>query len=271
MMTWLVAVAALTIGEGSAAMASWNAPAQEPARLPAVSAHSPDRIIAVGFGYQRGTTSSIRIRTYHVASGDMLSEDQFDLNVVGGEARDSEPVGDRIFAGTVDVTAGGLGDFPMRVYDAQSGRYLWQGRLNFVEMGSEDPRRRARMPQAGALSSHHAQLVVDTTPGDIQSQFWVRAVDPSTGQALWQQSFKSSEPSAEVIGESPKMETVPSAPVNDYEIVIRSYERRTGNLVWSDRLSTRDRVEDMVEEETPEHAQRLPLFAVPEPQGKVWM
>lgn len=271
MMTWLLAVAALTMGVGSAERASWTMPAQEPSRLPQVSSEAPDKIIAVGFGYQRGTTSSIRIRTYHVATGDMLSEDQFDLNVVGGEARDSEPVGDRIFAGTVDVTAGGLGDFPMRVYDAQSGRYLWQGRLNFVDMGSEDPRRRAKTSHGGAEPVPRVQLVADTMDGDIQSQFWVRAVDPATGKALWQQSFKSSEPSVDVIGGSKPGEAASSGVANDYEIVIRSYERSTGNLIWSDRLSTRDRVEDMVEEEAPEHAERLPLYSVPEPQGKVWM
>lgn len=38
--------------------------------------------------------------------------------------------------------------------------------------------------------------------------------------------------------------------VMDFEVVVRSYERGSGKLVWSDRLSTRDRMEELAEDET---------------------
>ena len=230
------------------------------------------KIIAVGFGFQRGSSSSIRIRTYDRATGDMLSEDTFDLNVVGGEARDSEPVGDRVFAGAVDLTTGALGNFPMRVYDAQSGRYLWQGHLNFVDMGSEDPGRQVHTRRSGGGSDGRVALVADHTFTETHSQFWVRAVDPATGKAIWQQSFQSAAPAAEVLGgeahTEPGMEGSPSP---DFEIVVRSYERESGKLLWSDRLSTRDPVEDMVGDEAADHAQPLPLFRLRAQEDEVWL
>ncbi len=231
-----------------------------------------DRVIAVGFGYQRGPTSSIRIRTYDMQTGDLLSEDLFDLNVVGDEPKESEPAGDRIFAGAVALGRAGLGDFPMRVYDAQSGRYLWQGHLNFVDIGSDDPRRRAGTRSYRIGSEGTARIVSAEPTADIEAHFLVQAVDTESGRAIWQQAFRSDPPMPEVIGGQRDAESnAVGTASRDYEIVVRSYERETGRLVWSDRLSTRDRMDELADDEAVDRAQVLPLFPVRGAEDKVWV
>lgn len=272
MMTWLLVLVVLGIGEEAAAASLTTANTLSSTRTADLDEMNQDRVIAIGFGYQRGVTSSIRIRTYDIITGDMLSEDQFDLNVVGGEPRESEPPGDRVFAGAISLTAAGLGDFPMRVYDAQSGRYLWQGHLNFVDVGSDDPRRRAHTSPFLPSLPAPARLVLNhSTPG-IQSHLLVRAVDPASGKAIWQQSFESAAPAAEVISGADLPNADPDVVRSrDYEIVVRSYELETGTLVWSDRLSTRDVVEEMIDEAASEQAQPIPLFRMREHPEKVWV
>lgn len=169
---WLLTLTILMTAEGFA----WSAPAGlAPISLPLPPTdsrsdqpsfeHLADAVMAVGFGYQHGATSTIRIRSYDVHSGDLLSEEEFDLNVIGGEGKDGELVGDRVFAGAVSLGAGALGEFPMRVYDAKTGRYLWQGHLNFVDIGSDDPRRRITGPPNRHSSARTVSLASQEEPG----------------------------------------------------------------------------------------------------------
>ena len=235
------------------------------------SEHAADTVMAVGFGYQHGTTSTIRIRTYDVHSGDLLSEEEFELNVVGGEGKDGVAVGDRVFAGAVSLGVGGLGEFPMRVYDAKSGRYLWQGHLNFVDIGSDDPRRRVTATANRSSSARTVTFSFAEEPTDIESLFLIRAVDSTSGKAIWQHSFRSAPPMPESIAGNKEQESGLYADmVMDFEVVVRSYERESGKLVWSDRLSTRDRMEELADGEAEDRARQLPLFPVRVQDGKVW-
>ncbi|MFO0774036.1 MAG: hypothetical protein U0172_05155 [Nitrospiraceae bacterium] len=231
-----------------------------------------ERVIAVGFGHQEGSTSTIRIRTYGMVQGEMLSEDVFDLNVVGDDASAGDASGERIFAGAVDITDGGLGNFPMRVYDAKTGRFLWHGHLNFIDAAGADPHQRVDWSGDVNRDRPVARLVADVEPVHVQSQVWVRAVDPVTGVALWQQSFVSLQAMAEAIGseESPS-DVDAQGLVADFEVVVRSYDKDSGRLMWSDRLSTRDQVSDLSAIQSPEHAQTLPLFPLMQGEDKVWM
>lgn len=276
---WILTVIILVAAEGLA----WSAPAvlapvflpippiDSPSDVPSLE-HLADAVMAVGFGYQHGATSSIRIRTYDVHSGDLLSEEEFDLNVVGGEGKDGESVGDRVFVGAVSLGAGGLGEFPMRVYEAKSGRYLWQGHLNFVDIGSDDPRRRV-----GGIPNRHASIRAASVssaeePSEIESLFLIRAVDSTSGKAIWQHSFRSAPPMPESItGNKDREGSAHVDAVMDFEVVVRSYDRGSGKLVWSDRLSTRDRMEELAEDEMGDRAQQLPLFPVRAHDGKVWV
>ncbi len=274
MMRWLTLV--FMFGWTSAAFASSvdvaSAPNVIPPTLQPLLAEHPDRIVAVGFGYQHGGVSSIRIRTYDVLSGDLLSEDQFDLNVVGGDAKDGEPTGDRVFAGAVALSTEGLSNFPMRVYDALTGRFLWQGQMNFVDVSSDDPRRRVRRTSPIVHPKPFARLVSTSTALPIESTYLVQAVDTESGQPIWQQVFHSAKPAAEAItGESTPSKTAPAhGTAWDYEIVVRSFEVESGKLVWSDRVSTRDQPEEAIVEETPDHAAPIPAWHPRESNIERW-
>ena len=279
MVHWLIALTVWIAAAGmawsateEAAFASLPMPPGKPQADSPFSGHSSSSVIAVGFGYQRGTTSSIRIRTYDVQSGDLLSEDQFDLNVVNGENKDAEPIGDRVFAGAASLGVEGLGDFPMRVYEAKTGRFLWKGHLNLVDAGSDDPRHRIRGTQHRPATPRPARLHEEERPAEIDSHFLVQAVDAKSGEAVWQQTFQSTPPSPEAIaGGKDDASASGSEMTLEFEIVVRSYERSSGKLVWSDRLSTLDRMEEIAEDETVDRAQQLPLFPVRRPAGKVWV
>lgn len=274
MIRWLTLIC--MIGWASTALASSadgvSAPSVIPPTLQPLLEEHPDRIVAVGFGYQHGGTSSIRIRTYDVESGDLLSEDQFDLNVVGGDPKDGESAGDRVFAGAVVLSAEGLSNFPMRVYDALTGEFLWQGQMNFVDVSSDDPRRRVRRASPLQHAKPMARLVSTSTAVPIASTYLVQAVDPESGQPIWQQIFRSPKPVAESItGENHPSKTAPAhGTARDYEIVVRFFEVESGKLVWSDRLSTRDQPEETIVEESPDHAAPIPPWHPRESNRERW-
>ncbi len=274
MIRWLTLM--FMIGWASTALASSadgaSAPSVIPPTLQPLLNERADRIVAVGFGYQHGGTSSIRIRTYDMESGDLLSEDQFDLNVVGGDSKDGEPAGDRVFAGAVALSEEGLSNFPMRVYDALTGQFLWQGQMNFVDVSSDDPRRRVRWVSPVRHPKPIARLVSTSTAVPIESTYVVQAVDPESGQPIWQQIFRSAKPVAESItSENHPSKSAPvSGTARDYEIVVRFYEVESGKLVWSDRLSTRDQPEETIVEESPDRAAPIPPWHPRESNDEKW-
>ena len=90
-------------------------------------------IVAAGFGYQTGDESTITVKVYDAASGEVLSEEVYELNVNEGNSARANSPRTRIFAGGVGLAARDLSDFMVRVYDAKTGRFQWEGRL---EVGS---------------------------------------------------------------------------------------------------------------------------------------
>jgi hypothetical protein len=229
----------------------------------------PARVVAVGFGYQRGNTSLIRIRTYDAETGDMLSEERFDLNVVGEDPKKDGATGDRVFAGAAYLDSRTITEFPMRVYDARSGAYLWQGNLNFVITESGDPRQQTSI--AGEPSSLFLRLVGDAALPTIESSLIVQAVDRLSGRPVWRQMFSPrKERSERVAVESQTDRTEAEIDNRDYEVIVRSFNRETEELVWTDRLSTSDVIDDVSGDE-PERAQLIPGWPVRQSRpGKLW-
>jgi hypothetical protein len=227
----------------------------------------PARVVAVGFGYQRGNTSLIRIRTYDAETGDLLSEERFDLNVVGEDPTKTESNGDRVFAGAAYLDSRTITEFPMRVYDARSGAYLWQGNLNFVTTDSADPRQQT---SARIWSRPFLRFVGEGTLPTVESSLIVQAVDRLSGQPVWRQLFTpKKEHSERVALESQADRTETETDNRDYEVIVRSYDRETKELVWTDRLSTSDVIE--VSGEEPERAQLIPSWPVRQSRpSKLW-
>ncbi|CAI4031330.1 exported protein of unknown function [Nitrospira tepida] len=270
MRNWLTVLPALvllpaTLWAGQAPLSAFNSQTNPD------SVHKgtmPARVVAVGFGYQRGKTSLIRIRTYDAETGDLLSEERFDLNVVGEDPTKPESKGDRVFAGAAYLDSRTITEFPMRVYDARSGAYLWQGNLNFVTTDSGDPRQHT---SAGMWSHSFVRPVGDATVPTVESSLIVQAVDRLSGQPVWRQLFTpKKEQSERVALDSQADRTEADTDNRDYEVIVRSYDRDTEELVWTDRLSTSD-VIDEVSGEEPERAQLIPGWPVrPSRLGKLW-
>ncbi|MEX5212530.1 MAG: PQQ-like beta-propeller repeat protein [Nitrospiraceae bacterium] len=229
----------------------------------------PARVVAVGFGYQQGSTSLIRIRTYDAGTGDPLSEERFELNVVGEDPKKSDTSGDRVFAGAAYLDSQTISEFPMRVYDARSGGYLWQGNLNFVTPGSGDPRQQTGA--GGLRPSRRLRLIRDATLSTVESSLIVQAVDRLSGQPVWRQTFTPRKDQSErVASESQTDRNETESDNRDYEVIVRSYDRETEELIWTDRLSTRDEVEGVAADE-PERAQLIPGWPVRQSRpGKLW-
>ena len=95
--------------------------------------HAP--VLAAGFGFQAAGSSLITVRTYDVPSGVILSEDSFDVSVKEEGAAEYDGNRGRVFAGGIGIDTQGKSKFMLRVYDAETGRFLWEGQLNLLKVG----------------------------------------------------------------------------------------------------------------------------------------
>lgn len=156
----------------------------------------------------------------------------------------------------------------MRVYDAQSGAYLWQGNLNFVTADSGDPRQQTALRMT---ARSFLRRVGDTAPPAVESRLIVQAVDRLTGQPIWRQLFSPKKERSERVTLESQADRPEAEPDNcEYEVIVRSYDRETEQLVWTDRLSTSD-VLDEVSEDEAERAQLIPGWPVHRSRpGKLW-
>jgi hypothetical protein len=156
----------------------------------------------------------------------------------------------------------------MRVYDAQSGDYLWQGNLNFVTAESGDPRQQTalRMTSRSVL-----RRVGDAAPPTIESRLIVQAVDRITGRPIWRQLFSPKKERSERVAMESQADRLEAETDNcEYEVIVRSYDRETEQLVWTDRLSTSDVIDEVSEDEA-ERAQLIPGWPVHRSlPGKLW-
>ena len=98
----------------------------------ATGAEEKKTIVAAGFGYQIGTVSTIAVKVYDAESGVILSDEVYELSVKESDGVRSSR-GPRIFAGGVGRGATDLSNFVLRVYDANTGVFQWEGRLNLVQ------------------------------------------------------------------------------------------------------------------------------------------
>ena len=148
------------------------------------AAHSA--LLAAAFGFQSVGSSTITVRTYDGPTGAILSEDAFDVNVKEEGVAEHDENRGRIFAGGIGTNSEGKSKFMLRVYDAETGRFLWEGQLNLLKFGE------GAMTRASAVLIPNNPVIVQNAAivqKPLQTLFSVRAVNSRTGGLVWQDQF----------------------------------------------------------------------------------
>lgn len=191
--------------------------------------------VAAGFGYQVGEVSTITVKTYDVESGAVLSDDTYELNVKEGDiAKGLQPT-DRIFAGGVGADSTDLSNFVLRVYDAKTGKFQWEGNLNLAppEAANSGQLVSTVTPRRAAVTR-----IADSPSSASVPSFLLRALDPVTGGLMWQDEFSTgSRLRAERIANRHVAGDVVSSGVQpSFDFRIRMFERDGRHLLWEDQV-----------------------------------
>lgn len=198
--------------------------------------HEDRRIVAAGFGYQIGSASVISVKVYDAESGAILSDEVYELAVKengSGEAAH----GPRIFAGGVGLGATDLSNFMLRVYDANTGAFQWEGRLNLVQPDSKrEVQVSGSMPRrAIVMKTQAVQSVAD------QPVFLLRAVDAVSGLSVWEDEFTAIHTQMPkvrpIMGQSLQPAEASTGSSHAFEFRIRMFDPNGQRVLWEDLLS----------------------------------
>lgn len=228
------------------------------AKLTARETQQP--VVAAGFGYQAAGTSTILIRTYDPNSGTVLTEESYDLDVHEEGTPTSTPVRERIFAGGIGVGANGLSQFLLRVYDAATGKFLWQGQLNLNPGGQEG----AASPVATVARLRATVMrVSNPEPSSVQPYFLLRARDPLSGALIWEDHFAAEGRGiarVERIVHGRGWTVIPTPGLrHTFDFTILAYSEMRGELMWQDAFDSLREVGKSVQQED-DQARVLPLW-----------
>ncbi|MBK9945567.1 MAG: hypothetical protein IPP12_02290 [Nitrospira sp.] len=197
-------------------------------------------IVAAGFGYQIGSVSAISVKVYEADSGAIVSDDVYELTVKEGDGAGRNE-GARIFAGGIGQGATDLSNFVLRVYDANTGIFQWEGRLNLVQ-----PDGKGRGQIISTRKFGHATITRVRTERQAteQPKFLLRAVDAVTGSLVWEDEFTT------VLGETPHLHSIADRSTmlgrvsanssHRFEFIIRMYDPSGKKIIWEDQLSQRE-------------------------------
>lgn len=214
--------------------------------LPVVPASSRSTV-AAGFGFQNADSSTITVKTYDAQTGEILSDESYDLNVKeDGTSTVGQPR-ERIFAGGVGAGQDGLSDFTLRVYDAATGRFLWEGRLNLSSTNNEagsTHRVVAHLQQKAAVRTARRLERMNGQPS-----FLLRAIDPMTGQLVWADQFSAGP------GTVPRIDHIkagvvgqvedPAAFLKNFDFRIRMFDDQNRQMLWEDTIAPSDETDEL--------------------------
>jgi len=216
-------------------------------------------IVAAGFGYQIGAVSTIAVKVYDAESGNVLSDETYELAVKESDGVRSSR-GPRIFAGGVGLGATDLSNFVLRVYDANTGVFQWEGRLNLAQPDGKTGGQviSTVLPRRATVTKWQ---VVEATVD--QPVFLLRAMDVTTGMLVWEDEFttvRKSIPRAQPIaGPSIQPESIPLTSSHTFNFSIRMYDPSGKKVLWEDQLSQRESDEGP-EQSRSDHADVLPAW-----------
>ena len=228
-----VAVLASALIGSSLPLTGWTG------ELSSLAPENPRNVVAAGVGYENADTSTITVKTYDAESGAILSDETYELNVREDAASaDSQPR-ERIFAGGVGPGADGLSAFTLRVYDAATGRFLWEGLLN-LNAGDQESDSTHRV--VAHLAAPQATVTQVRSRGAIdgQPQFVLRAVDSVTGQLVWTDHFSTG---AGIIARTEPVHRAIVSPTEgvtalsqQIEFRIRMMDDQDRQIMWEDTI-----------------------------------
>lgn len=232
------------------------------ADLPSAAPVKPVKTVAAGFGFQDADTSSITVKTYDAASGEVLSAETYELDIKDDGPPSSHPRA-RIFAGGVGVGADGLSEFTLRVYDAANGRFLWEGRLNLGVSNNPDVE---AYPVVARIQPRAAVTKVSgrsKTAG--QPYFVLRAVNPETGQVVWADEFSADGAGVRVERISRSIIGMTGGAPREIDFRIKMPDEAGRQLLWEDKVVPTIDEEAAVPERSDETGGMLPVW--PHGQG----
>lgn len=197
------------------------------------------KVVAAGVGYENAEASSITVKTYDAENGAILSEETYELNVREDAASAASQPRERIFAGGVGPGGDGLSTFSLRVYDAVTGQFLWEGLLN-LNVSNQESDFTHRVVAHLAPQAMVTQVRSLGGASEGQPQFFLRAVDPVTGQLVWTDHFSAGAgrlARAEHIGRAVVGQTEGfAAPSQQIEFRIRMFDDGNRQILWEDTM-----------------------------------
>ena len=247
LMMWAMVVGSFVSGIASAAPYSTGSGMTHESAFEPVAQGPDDHapVLAAGFGFQAAGSSLITVRTYHVPTGAILSEDSFDVSVKEEGAAEYDGNRGRVFAGGIGTDTQGKSKFMLRVYDAETGRFLWEGQLNLLKVGEGGVAQTKAMITPRPLSAVPA---ADSATQSFQALFSVRAVNPISGRLVWQDQFtpgiRKRPGSAGVSCRKCAVKPINEPIGHIFDLVVRTYDRSSGILLWEDSFEEIDRIEE---------------------------
>lgn len=255
---WVVAIWILILDQGMALSQTTRLPSITPSSssinsgqlsLTETSTSDHGEVLAAGFGFQGAASSMITIRTYQAASGTVLSEDSYDLNVRDDGMPSGKGSRGKIFAGGIGLDRSGQSRFLLRVYDAETGKFLWEGQLNLRSQGDESMARPTATLVPTRPSTWHLSI---KSPSATQTHLSLRAVDLKTGGIVWEDKFipgSYAKGRAEGIAfHPPLVSTVEQSIGHVFDLVVLTFERLSGRLLWRDSFEELDQIDREVPE-----------------------
>ena len=222
----------LAIGVLACGIVNFPAAARSMEQVSGVS-EKPRTIVAAGFGFQDADSSSITVKTYDAQSGEVLTEDTYELDIKDDGPPSSHPR-TRIFAGGVGVGKDGLSEFILRVYDAANGRFLWEGRLN-LNVGN-NPEVAAYRVLAQVQPRVAVTRIAHQTTAAGQPYFVLRAVNPETGQLVWAHEFSAEGAQARVERVNRSIVGMTGTAPRDIDFRIKMPDNAGRGLLWEDKI-----------------------------------
>ena len=219
-------------------------------------------IVAAGFGYQVGDVSTITVKIYDPQSGEVLSDDTYELNVKEESAAKGPQPQARIFAGGVGPGATDLSNFVLRVYDATTGKFQWEGNLNLTPRDVESAGQLVStiVPRRATVTR-----VREISPTSPQPSFLLRALDPETGGLVWQDEFSTDG------NNRGRMERISDRQVSEgrdqpelsrsFDFRIRMSEDEGRHILWEDQFAQTEAEEVAESEAVEEKALQLPTWS----------
>lgn len=225
-----------------------------------------DTIVAAGFGYQTGDVSTITVKIYDPQSGEVLSDDTYELNVKEDSSMKGAQPQERIFAGGVGPGATDLSNFVLRVYDARTGKFQWEGNLNLTPADAENS---GQLVSTTVLRRATVTKVSDTAAIAPRPSFLLRALDPETGGLVWEDEFSTdgSRARAErIVDQHLNLDSNGSGLTRSFDFRIRIFEDDGRHMLWEDQVSQSHTEGVAQTESSEERAVELPTW--PERPGR---